>query len=131
MDNPKGLVKVDDFIRWQSGVIPEKFIEPQTNIYVSNDRFIIVSNFPGVFKENIRIEISDNELTILGRMPAYFEIDKCDFYIKEFNLGVYQRKFVLSDSIDVANVFAQYENGQLTIILPKHKKQEKQEIFIR
>jgi HSP20 family protein len=131
MDSPKGLVRADDFFKWQSSILPEKFLVPETNIYVANERFIIVSNFPGIPKENIRIEISDNELTVLGRMPVYFEIDKCDFYIKEFNQGIYYRKFVLSDSIDAANVFAQCENGQLTIILPKHKRQEKHEIAIR
>ena len=131
MDTPQGLVKVDDLLYWQSKLSPENFIEPETNIYVVNDKFVIVSNLPGVPRENIKIEIADNELSFIGRAPSNFETPSCDFYIKEFRLGTYYRKFVLSDSIEVENIGANFENGQLTIILPKRKKREKQEIIIK
>jgi HSP20 family protein len=131
MDTPQGLVKIDDLLYWQSKISPENFIEPQTNIYVVNDKFVVVSNLPGVPRENIKIEISDNELSFMGRAPGNFEIAACDFYIKEFRLGAYYRKFILSDNIDIENIDAKFENGQLTIILPRRKKCEKHEIIIK
>ena len=129
--NSGQLVKVDDLISWQSSIFSENTIKPETNIYVVNDRFIIVANMPGVSRENIRVEISDNELTIYGKVNTNFEMKMCDFYLKEFKTGNYTRKFILSESIDCSQVEAKYENGQLTLILPKHKKYEKKEIPIR
>jgi len=129
--NSGQLVKVDDLISWQSAIFSENTIKPETNIYVVNDRFVIVANMPGVSRENIRVEISDNELTIYGKANNNFEMQMCDFYLKEFKTGNYTRKFILSESIDCSQVEAKYENGQLTLILPKHKKYEKKEIPIR
>jgi HSP20 family protein len=131
MDNSQSLIRVGDFENWKKSIIPEYFIEPNTNIYVVNDKFIIVVNFPGIPRENIRIEISNNELTLFGKMPTNFELAKCDFYIKEFKLGNYCRKFILSDSIDIDNIAARYDNGQLTLILPKYKRQDNFEIQIK
>jgi HSP20 family protein len=130
MDNSQSLIRVEDIENWRKSVVPENFIEPDTNIYVVNDKFIIVVNFPGIPRENIRIEIANNELTLFAKMPTNFELAKCDFYIKEFQLGNYHRKFILSDSIDIENIAAKFDNGQLTLILPKHKRQEKKEVEI-
>jgi len=131
MDKPKGIIRIEDFINWQANIIPENFIKPETNIYVANSRFIIVVNLPGVSKENIKIELSNNELTLYAKMPVTFEINECDFYIKEFRIGAYHRKFILSETIDKSNIIAKHENGQLTLILPNHKIPDKQEIVIK
>lgn len=131
MNSGEGLVRVDDLLSWQNSIFMENCAQPETNIYVVNDRFIIVANMPGVSRENVRVEISENELTIYGKISANFEMKRCDFYLKEFKTANFTRKFVLSESIDCANVEAKYENGQLTLVLPKHKKYDKQEIVIR
>ncbi len=131
MNSGEGLVRVDDLMNWQNAIFTENCIQPETNIYVVNDKFIIVVNMPGVSRENVRVEISDNELAVYGKVASNFEMKKCDFYLKEFKSANYTRKFVLSDSIDCANVEAKYENGQLTLVLPKYKKYEKHEILIR
>jgi HSP20 family protein len=131
MDSGEGLVRVDDLLNWQNVILTENCAQPETNIYVVNDRFIIIANMPGVSRENVRVEISDNELIIYGKANSNFEMKKCDFYLKEFKSANFTRKFVLSESIDCANVEAKYENGQLTLILPKHKKYDKHEIIIR
>jgi len=130
MDSGEGLIKVDDMM-WQNVIFAENCLQPETNIYVVNDRFVVVANLPGVSRDNIRVEISDNELTIYGRVSSNFEMKKCDFYLKEFKSANYTRKFVLSESIDCSKVEAKYENGQLTLVLPKHKKYDKHEIVIR
>jgi HSP20 family protein len=131
MDSGEGLIRVDDLLSWQNVIIAENCTQPETNIYVVNDRFIIVANMPGVSRENVRVEVSDNELTIYGKATSNFEMKKCDFYLKEFKSANFMRKFILSESIDCSNVEAKYENGQLTLILPKHRKYEKHEILIR
>jgi len=131
MDSGEGLIRVDDLLNWQNVILTENCTQPETNIYVVNDRFIIVANMPGVSRENVRVEISDNELTIYGKADSNFEMKKCDFYLKEFKSANFMRKFVLSESIDCPNVEAKYENGQLTLILPKHRKYDKHEILIR
>jgi len=131
MNSGEGLIRVDDLLSWQNQIFTENCIQPETNIYVVNDRFIIVANMPGVSRENVRVEISENELTLYGKTSANFEMKKCDFYLKEFKSANFMRKFVLSESIDCANVEAKFENGQLTLILPKHRKYEKHEILIR
>ena len=131
MDSGEGLIKVDDLLNWQNVILPENCIQPETNIYVVNDKFIIVANMPGVARENVRVEISDNELTIYGKADSNFEMKKCDFYLKEFKSANFMRKFVLGESIDCAGVDAKYSDGRLTLVLPKHKKYDKHEIVIR
>jgi len=83
---------------------------------------------PGVTKENLRLDIDKDELTISGTFEEQDAggeklIDECIY-------GEYNRTFTLGDIIDREKIAAKLDNGVLTITLPKHEKVKPRKITI-
>ena len=90
---------------------------PSVNIKETADAYHLELSAPGRTKEDIKINIDKNLLTI-----SYDKKDeqKDEKYIRrEFNLQPFKRSFTLDDKIESGNVKARYENGVLSLELPK------------
>lgn len=108
----------------------ESFLAPITDIYETDDEFVLIANMPGVPRENIQLKLEDTSLTIFGRIN-FSEALKRNYILNENEIGNYYRKFNISNSIDETRIEAKFENGQLIIKLPKHDKAKPRTISIR
>ena len=92
----------------------------RTDIRDAGDKFVLEAELPGFQKEDIDIQLSDNNLTITAKhQTASEEKDKGGNYIRrERSWGSYSRSFDVSD-IDTTQIKAGYQNGVLTLNLPK------------
>lgn len=94
----------------------------KTDIIKNKDFYLIQAELPGFKKEDISIEIKDDELLISAKYEDNLE-DKTENYIKkERRMNSYKRIFNISD-IKQDLIEAKYENGILELKLPK--KEEK------
>ena len=75
---------------------------------------------PGVDKENIKIKFEKNILTVSGekKKPSEKSEGK-NIFIGERRFGKFERSFTLSDTVDSNNIEAKFENGVLSILVPK------------
>ena len=94
--------------------------EFKTDITDEGDYYVLESDLPGFDKNDIHLDLSDNTLTINAERHSEHEHkDKKDKYIRvERSYGKYSRQFDVS-SIDTDNIKAKYENGVLSLTLPK------------
>lgn len=97
--------------------------EFKTDIRDKGDHFLLEADLPGFDKKDIQLDISGDTLSINAeRHSEHKEENKKDSYIRcERSYGKYTRQFDVS-AVDVDNIKAKYENGVLTLTLPK--KQE-------
>jgi len=98
---------------------------PSVNVKETKDNFIIEVAAPGMKKDDFYVELHDNMLTIKSeRRRGQEEKDKNDRYTRqEFSYQSFQRSFNLNNRVvDDANINAKYENGILTLHLPKHEE---------
>lgn len=98
----------------------ENNISPSTDIYENVDEFIMIINMPGVNRSEIQVKVIDDSLIVFGRIN-YYEVVERDYILNETELGNYYRKFKISSTIDKQKINAKYDNGQLTVILPKNE----------
>lgn len=98
----------------------ENNISPSTDIYENVDEFIMIINMPGVNRSEIQVKVIDDSLMVFGRIN-YYEVVERDYILNETELGNYYRKFKISSTIDKQKINAKYDNGQLTVILPKNE----------
>jgi len=84
---------------------------------------------PGVSSDNVDIDLTDNQLTISGRVKPVEGEKEVSLY-KEFNWGDYFRQFTLSDTIDQTKITAKMDNGILTLVLPKVEEAKPQKIKV-
>ncbi len=121
MTDTKELVKVDSSNSWDEALENESWIAPMVNIYETEDNFNLTAFMPDVKRDNIKIKLEDGSLLLMGRIN-YEEALNRKYILNEYTIGNYYRKFKISDTIDESKIEARFENGVLTVKLPKHDR---------
>ncbi|MCW5520315.1 Hsp20/alpha crystallin family protein [Aureitalea sp. L0-47] len=104
----------------------ENFSIPAVNIQENLTNFVIELAAPGLKKENIAIEVEENILKVSSEVTSKTETEDTErkFTRKEFNFRNFSRSFTLPETVDVENIAASYEDGILSVTIPK-KEEEK------
>lgn len=105
---------------------PEKAIQPfKTDVKETDEGYVLEADLPGFNKKDINISLENDYLTIKAeRHSEHEEKDKKNRYVRcERSYGSYSRSFDIS-GIDTQNIEAKYENGVLTLNLPRKEKKE-------
>ncbi len=90
----------------------------KTDIRDNGSAFILEADLPGFKKEDIHVDLDDQYLTIHAERHSESEAKK-DSYLKcERTFGSFSRSFS-TEGIDTSNIKAAFENGVLTLELPK------------
>jgi len=92
---------------------------PLVDTFEENDRIRLVAEVPGVKAEDLKISVEGNLLTIKGAKEQVAEekAEKVHRYEREY--GTFARTFTLPATVEPEQIKAAYENGVLTITLPK------------
>ncbi len=103
---------------------------PAVDIHENDNEFIVVAEIPGMKKEDVKISLQDNVLTISGEKKREKEEEKKTYHRIEREYGSFERSFSLPSSVKVDSVKATYKDGLLTITLPKSEEAKPKEISI-
>ena len=97
----------------------------RTDIADKGDKYVMESELPGFNKEDIKIDISGDYITISAEHKAEKTDgdDNSKYIRRERSYGSFKRSFGISD-VNADEISAEYKNGILTIDLPKKKPQE-------
>jgi HSP20 family protein len=93
---------------------------PETNIHETPDAYHLELNVPGRLKEDFKIQVDQNLLTISFEKKE--EAPASEDYKtirREFTFKSFKRSFSIENSVDVNGIQAKYENGLLKVLLPK------------
>ncbi|MEN8193672.1 MAG: Hsp20/alpha crystallin family protein [Bacteroidota bacterium] len=121
MTDKKEIIKVKQSHDWDEALEKESWVAPMVDIYETEDNFFLVASMPGVIKDNVKVKLEDGSLVMMGRIN-YDEATNRKYVLQENEVGNFYRKFNVSDSIDSNKIDAKFENGQLTVTLPKHER---------
>jgi HSP20 family protein len=103
---------------------------PLVDIVETDDEITVVAEIPGMKKEDVKISIQDDVLTLKGEKKQEKESNQKNFQRVERSYGVFERSFSLPSSIQSDKVKASYKDGLLTIHLPKAEEAKPKEISI-
>jgi HSP20 family protein len=102
------------------------------NVYENDNAYVLVASLPGVGAENININWHDDVVTIAAELPQpAFEGENVKTHIAERAYGKVSRSLRLSRPVDTEAVEAVYENGVLTLTLPKTAEAQPRTIPVR
>ena len=93
-----------------------------TNIYESNDGYHVDLLVPGRNKEDFKVNIDKDLLTISYEKPAAEQNSAVKTIRKEFGFKNFKRSFHLDEKVNTENIQAKYENGVLKFFLPKKEE---------
>ncbi|MGX5378111.1 Hsp20/alpha crystallin family protein [Ligilactobacillus sp. LYQ135] len=128
MDRFNKLANSDDFFNhfgrsffnsWNNEMKPLK-----SDIKETDKEFIIKVDMPGVDKKDIAVNFKDDVLTIDAKRESFSDDDdkKGNVIASERDYGTYSRSYRLP-KVDSKKISAKYEDGVLTVILPKTKEE--------
>ncbi len=103
---------------------------PSVDIFEDKENVVLTAEVPGLSKEEIDIQVSDNQLTIRGERKMEHEESKEGYRRVERCYGTFSRSFNLPDTIDQENIQAAYEEGVLKVTLPKMEKAKPRQIDV-
>ena len=103
---------------------------PKIDISEEKDKINVLAEIPGVKKDNIKITLQDNILTIEGEKKKETEEKDKNFYRSERVFGSFKRSFTLPVEVDSEKVEAKFEEGMLKISLKKLEHKTKSEKVI-
>ena len=101
------------------------FVNASMNVSETDKEIRITAELPGVTEQDIDVSLDDDVLTIRGEKKFERKDDKENFHFVERSYGTFQRSLRLPFSIDPEQVQASFENGVLTVTLPKTGRQER------
>ena len=92
---------------------------PSVNIVETDTAFEVAVAAPGKTRKDFNVELDDHVLTISSESTHKDESKTAQFTRREFAYDSFQRSFRLPETIDTSGIKAKYDNGILTIALPK------------
>jgi len=121
----------DAFIH-PSRLLPEIMSqEPALDVYQTDKDVVIKASLPGVKPEEVEVSITGDMLTIKGEHKEESEEKKANYFRKELRYGNFQRSIDLPFPVKSDKAEASYENGVLTITLPKVEEVKPKQIKIK
>jgi HSP20 family protein len=104
---------------------------PRTDLIEMEDNYRLHLDVPGLSKEDLNINYKDNQLTISGERTSD-RTDENEEYVRvERSFGQFYRSFTLPRTVDTEDITATYDNGVLTISVPKTEKEKTRQIEIQ
>ena len=103
-------------------------VSPAVDIYEEANEVVMKADLPGMKKEDIKIDLSENFLTISGEKRKAEKLEKGDYYRYERSCGTFCRRFELPGDLDIEKIKAHFEDGILEVRIPmtavekKHKE---------
>jgi len=110
---------------WTDGVW-----SPSVDVSETKDNVIIKAEMPGIKKDDVKISIQDNVLTMKGEKKQEKEEKDANYHRIERSYGSFCRSFTLPTSVKTDKIKATYKDGILTITLPKTEEVKPKEIPI-
>nr|WP_246726427.1 Hsp20/alpha crystallin family protein [Microvirga arsenatis] len=101
------------------------FVNASMNVLETDKEIRITAELPGVTEQDIDFSLDDDVLTIRGEKKFERKDDKENFHFVECSYGTFQRSLRLPYAVNSEQVSASFENGVLTVIVPKTGRQER------
>lgn len=103
---------------------------PALDLYQSNDNVIAAVELPGMRKEDIEISLHDGTLTISGERKRESNSNGDKAERTERYIGRFRRSIALPTLVDANKVSAAYQDGILTVTLPKAEEVKPKQIQV-
>ena len=103
---------------------------PPVDIYETKDKLVLKAELPGLREEQIRLRFDDGVLMLEGERKFEKETGDETYHRVERSYGGFSRAFTLPASIAADRISASFDNGLLTVELPKRDETKPKQIRI-
>jgi len=98
---------------------------PAVEIFEQDGNLVVYAELPGLNKEDVRVEVTDQGLVIQGERRREQEENRQGFYRSERSYGSFYRLIPLSEEVNAEEARANFNNGILEVTLPMPTAQQR------
>lgn len=113
------------------GVLGSTFALPAIDLYQTRDAVVVKAALPGLKPEDVQISVTGDALTLRGEFKQEEEQKDTTYHIRERRAGSFERTVLLPVDVQTDKAQADFENGVLTITLPKAESVRPKTISIK
>jgi len=103
---------------------------PDFEVIETPQSYVFKGDLPGVTESDIDISVSGNQLTIRGKREHERKEESENCYCSERAYGAFTRMFTLPQGVDMNQATADYQNGVLTLTVPKSPESQPRKIAL-
>ena len=140
----KTIMRIDpvDEFRQMNELFDRLFSAPRTSeargswalpidILEQDNALVVRAAVPGVRPEELDVQVEKNVLTIRGEIRSLSESSEAKVYRREVATGAFSRSIRLPENLNTEQAEASFENGMVTIRLPKIEEPKPQSIKVQ
>ena len=105
------------------------YFQPNVDIIEAADELTVLADMPGASADSVDIQFENGTLTIHASVPDRHA--NANFLRREYGVGDFYRTFQVSELIDASRINAEYEDGVLTLHLPKAEAAKPRKINVK
>src|ERR1700720_1882776 len=103
---------------------------PSVDIYETENELVVKADLPDVNPQNLDIRVENNVLIIRGERKFESKVNEDNYLRIERAYGSFSRSFSLANSVKTEAIRADYQNGVLTLSLPKREEAKPKQIKV-
>ena len=103
---------------------------PAMDLVETKDHYVLRADLPGLYEEEVDVQLQDNVLTISGERKAQHETEE-GYYRLERAFGGFSRSLTLPEGIDPDAVQAHFDRGVLELRIPKPAQKKPRQVQIK
>ncbi len=106
------------------------FVTPAADIFETSEAFVLKVDLPGVEKESISVLVEPEQLTVRGLIGQLYK-ETTNLLYSEIRKASFYRRFRIGAGVDHNQIKANFQDGVLTLTLPKNESVRVREIPIK
>lgn len=103
---------------------------PAVDIYETEHELVVKADLPDVDPKDLDIRVENNVLTIRGERKFEKKVNEDNYLRVERTYGSFSRSFSLSNTVNSEAIKADYQNGVLSLTLPKREEAKPKQIKV-
>ena len=130
------LASLSEMSRLMSGLLegqatraPQSWIPP-LDVWETDKEVVYAFDLPGLSEERISLEVQDDTLTVTAERERVAQESNDRFFRYERRYGTFTRAVGLPQGVDEDKIHAEYQNGVLTVKVPKPEEQKPKRITL-
>jgi HSP20 family protein len=121
-----GLHRRSAFRDWQTSMM-----RPAVESFIEDGQFTVRVELPGIDAKAVDIKVAGGILTIKGSREEKQEVNKRDFFRREFRYGSFERSIPLPEGMKSEDLKATYRDGILQLTAPMPKEAVPKEVKVQ
>jgi HSP20 family protein len=103
---------------------------PAVDIYETEHELVVKADLPDVDPKDLDIRVENNILTIRGERKFEKKVNEGNYLRVERAYGTFARSFALANTVNTEAIKANYQNGVLTLTIPKREEAKPKQIKV-